>query len=235
MTDTLQVQSSGSFDPTVAATVDDVDAFGTSTSTVAALHAAGRHVICYIDAGSYEVYRPDAQAFPPAVIGAKYVGYPDESWLDIRRIDLLAPIMTARLDICQKRGFDAVEPDNIDGWENATGFPLTARDQLDYNTWFAARAHERGLAVALKNDGDQVPELAATFDFAIVEDCWKQNLCALYAPFVAAGKAVFTIEYTDETSNDTFLGSVCTKARVAHVDAILKNRSLDAFRETCPP
>ena len=34
-----------------------------------ALHAAGRHVICYVDAGTWESFRPDAGAFPTSVLG----------------------------------------------------------------------------------------------------------------------------------------------------------------------
>ncbi len=69
---------------------------------------------------------------------------------------LLAPLMRARLDLCQAKGFDAVEPDNIDGYQvdGGTGFPLTAGDQLRYNRWIAAEAHCRGLSIGLKNDSD---------------------------------------------------------------------------------
>ncbi len=65
----------------------------------------------------------------------------------------------SRLDLCQQRGFDTVDPDNMDGYTNATGFPLTAADQLAYNASIANAAHARGLTVALKNDLDQIPQL----------------------------------------------------------------------------
>jgi len=78
------------------------------------------------------------------VLGNDYEGWAGEKWLDIRQISTLAPIMRARLDLCKQKGFDAVEPDNIDGYTNATGFPLTAQDQLDYNIWLANEAHARG-------------------------------------------------------------------------------------------
>ncbi|GAC1423835.1 MAG: hypothetical protein NVSMB5_17690 [Candidatus Velthaea sp.] len=190
--------------------------------------------MCYVNAGAYEKGRPDASTFPAAVIGAPYAGYPNESWLDIRRLDVLGPIMDARLDVCKSKGFDAVEPDNINGWENPTGFPLQPQDQINYNTWFAQHVHARGLSIALKNDGGQSAALLASFDFALTEDCWKQSLCNTYAPFVAAKKSVFTVEYTDLTTSATFHQSICPQARTAGMTALLKNRNLDSWREVCP-
>jgi hypothetical protein len=55
------------------------------------------------------------------VIGNDYEGWPGEKWLDIRQIDQLAPIMRARLDACRAKGFDGIEPDNIDEYTNDTG------------------------------------------------------------------------------------------------------------------
>ena len=46
--------------------------------------------------------------------------------MDIRQIDILGPIMQARLDLCKQKGFDAVEPDNVDAYQNKPGFPMTA-------------------------------------------------------------------------------------------------------------
>lgn len=41
--------------------------------------------------------------------------------------------MQARLDLAVQKGCDGVEPDNVDGYQNNSGFPLTAQDQLAYN------------------------------------------------------------------------------------------------------
>ena len=232
--DTFQWQLSGTLDRNAAANIYDVDAFDTPAADIAALHAQGRHVVCYVNAGAYEGVRPDAASFPKSAIGAVYQGYPDEAWLDIRNIAALAPIMDARLDRCQAKGFDAVEPDNINGFENNTGFPLTAQDQIAYNTWFAGQTHTRGMSVALKNDGDQTPQLLSTFDFVIAEECWFQANCSAYASFTNAKKAVFTVEYTDTMTSAKFHQSVCPPAILAGVVAVLKNRNLDAYREVCP-
>lgn len=218
-------------DQSVPATMYDLDLFETEASTVAALHAQGRRVVCYISVGSWEEWRPDAADFPAEVIGNDYEGWPGEKWLDIRRLDLLAPLMTARLDLCRAKGFDGVEPDNIDGYTNGTGFPLTAADQLRYNRWLAQAAHARGLSIGLKNDPEQVAELIDDFDWALTEDCFAQGWCDQLRPFVVAGKAVFAAEYTD-TGITT--ADFCAQARTMQFNAILKHRDLDAWREACP-
>src|SRR3954468_4815830 len=51
-------------DTSVPAGVYEVDGFTVPAKTVARLHAQGRKVICYIDVGSWEVFRPDADDFP---------------------------------------------------------------------------------------------------------------------------------------------------------------------------
>lgn len=40
--------------------------------------------------------------------------FADENWLDLRRLDVIAPIMLERLDIMATKGCDAVEWDNAD-------------------------------------------------------------------------------------------------------------------------
>ncbi len=226
-----QWQLSGPLDPSVEAAVYDIDLFDVEADVVTDLHTQGRRVICYLSAGSWEDWRPDRDDFPTEVIGRRYAGWPGERWLDIRRIDLLAPIMRARLDLCQAKGFDAVEPDNIDGYQNRTGFPLTAKDQLAYNRWLAAEAHARGLSIGLKNDPDQVETLLPDFDWALTEDCFAEGWCRDLIPFVAAGKAVLAAEYTD---TGVSLDMLCPQAKALGFSLILKHRDLDAYRVTCP-
>ncbi len=217
-------------DQSVTASMFDIDLFDNETSVVTALHAQGRKVVCYISVGSWEDWRPDANQFPAAVIGNDYAGWPGEKWLDIRQIDQLAPIMRARLDACRAKGFDGIEPDNIDGYTNNTGFPLTAQDQLAYNKWIANEAHARGLSIGLKNDSDQVAELLPYFDWALTEDCFAQGWCDQLTPFVSAGKAVFAAEYTDTgMTTDQF----CPQANTLNFNGILKHRNLDAWRQAC--
>jgi hypothetical protein len=214
--------------------VYDIDMFDNDAGTVVALHVQGRVVICYISAGSWEDWRPDADQFPPEVLGSDYEGWPGEKWLDIRRIDLLAPIMRARFDLCRDKGFDGIEPDNVDGFTNETGFSITYQDQLAYNVWLANEAHARGLSIGLKNDEAQAADLVSHFDWAMTEDCFADEWCEEMAPFTEAGKAVFSAEYTDQLTTNQFLNQVCPQAEALSLDAILKHRDLDAWRQGCP-
>ena len=210
----------------------DIDMFENDASVVTTLHAYDRKVVCYISVGSWENWRPDADEFPASIIGKDYEGWTGEKWLDIRQIDLVAPIMRARLDECKAKGFDGVEPDNVDGYTNDTGFPLTYEDQLKYNIWLANEAHARGLSIGLKNDPDQADALLAYFDWALTEDCFAEGWCEEFLPFIAAGKAVFSAEYTDTgMTTEKF----CRQAKGVNFSAILKNRDLDAQLESCHP
>ncbi|MFG2130470.1 endo alpha-1,4 polygalactosaminidase [Streptomyces sp. NPDC048751] len=221
-----QWQLSGRLDTSVDVPVYDIDGFDQSGATVAALHAKGRKVICYLSTGAWEDWRPDAGKFPKAVVG-KGNGWKGERWLDIRRTDVLEPLMAARLDMCREKGFDAVEPDNMDGYDNTTGFPLEAADQLRYNRLVARLAHERGMSVGLKNDLDQIPELVGDFDFAVNEQCAQYDECATMEPFIKAGKAVFHVEY--ELPTDRF----CAESRRLKLSSMLKKYELGAWRQAC--
>jgi hypothetical protein len=225
---TWQWQLSGKLDRSVNVQVYDIDAVEASAADVAALHAAGRKVICYVSAGSYEEWRPDAPAFPAAVLGNPLDGWPGERWLDIRRWDVLGPILTARFRTCKDKGFDAVEPDNIDGYANGTGFPLTAADQVTYNRRLADLAHGLGLAIGLKNDVEQVGALQPYFDFAVNESCATYSECATLRPFISAGKAVFHVEYGLRTAR------FCATTKALGFSSMRKRQVLDAWREPCP-
>ena len=215
---------------TIDAQVYDVDLY-VDQSVIDGLHARGVKVICYISVGSWEDWRPDADQFPEEVLGNKYEGWKGERWLDIRQGENLAPLMRARLDLCAAKGFDGVEPDNIQIYDNETGFPLTYADQLAYARWLADEAHARGLAIGIKNAPDMVADSLAFFDFAITEDAYYYNWIQDMLPFVQAGKAVFAAEYTDM---DVDFAAACAWGRKHNVDFILKNRILTAWRGTCP-
>ena len=140
-TEPWQIQFAGKLDLSVRAPVYDIDGESNGARTVRALHQRGRRAVCYFSAGTYEPYRSDSGRFPEAVLGKRLTGFPDERWLDVRRIDLLAPILRRRLDICARKGFDAADPDNVDGYANDTGFALTAADPSCASTagWRASR------------------------------------------------------------------------------------------------
>ncbi|MCO5997561.1 endo alpha-1,4 polygalactosaminidase [Actinoallomurus rhizosphaericola] len=223
-----QWQLSGKIDTSVQASVYDIDMFETPKSTVTALHGKGRKVICYVSAGSVEQGRPDYTSFPKSVIGKKLDGWPKERWLDIRRLDVLQKIWAKRLDQCKAKGFDGVEPDNVDAYQADSGFPLTAKQQLAFNRMLARVAHQKGLAVGLKNDLDQIPSLVKDFDFAVNEQCAEYKECSTLKPFIAAGKPVFHAEY------NLPLSRFCPESKRLRLSSIKKTLDLTAKRQTCP-
>jgi hypothetical protein len=213
------------------ADVIDLDLFDASAADVAALKARGAYLVCYINVGALEDWRPDKGAFPAKIVGKEYDGWAGERWLDIRQIEALDPVLTSRFELCREKGFDAIEPDNLDGFQARSGFPLTRDDQLRFNRWIAEKAHGLGLGIGIKNVPDLLPELASSFDFALLEDCFDQGWCGEFAKFRASGKAVFAVEYTD---NDIKLDAFCAKMSSLGFSGLLKNRNLDRFEKRCP-
>lgn len=224
---TWQWQLKGKVNTAVPADVYDVDAFDATPAEVAKLHQANRKVICYVNAGAYEAFRPDKGRFPAAVQGKALDGWPDEKWLDIRRWDVLEPIMKARFNACKQKGFDGVEPDNVDGYANESGFPLTPDDQLTYNRRLADLAHSTGLAVGLKNNVEQAASLAPWFDYAVSEECAKFNECDRLRVFTAASKPVFHVEY------DLAVEKFCATTKQLGFSSMRKNLDLDEWRQPC--
>jgi hypothetical protein len=227
-TDRLQWQLSElPADLSVDAEVYDLDLFETTRAEVAQLQADGRFVVCYLSAGSWEPYRPDAGRYPDRLRGRRLDGFEDERWLDIRRLRALMPIIEARLDRCRDKGFDGVEFDNVDGWVNATGFPISRRDQFVFNRRLANEAKERGLSPGLKNALGLIPDLVGHFGWALNEQCVQYRECGRYRPFIEAGKAVFIVEYRGT------IDEVC--ARVPDgTSASRKHLRLDAWVRRCP-
>jgi hypothetical protein len=216
--------------PKVSALLDvkmyDVDGFEASRKLVAAMHDRGIKAVCYISAGSWEKYRSDAGDFPASVLG-KSNGWPGEKWLDVRKRTVLGPIMQARMNMCRRKGFDAIEFDNVDGYQNATGFPLSGADQLRYNVFLANGAHARGLSAFLKNDLGQITKLRPYFDAALDEQCFQYSECAALSRFVKAGKPVFHVEYKLDRSQ------FCGRANARNFNSLKKRLALDAWRRPC--
>lgn len=215
--------------PFPAVNLIEVDGFDTPAATVTALHRsrAGRVVVCYLDAGTWERWRPDAARYPKSLLGRPDDGWAGERWLDIRRYrGTLGTILAARVRMCRAKGFNAVDFDNVDGYQNGTGFTLIAGDQLNFNRFLAGLAHRSGLLVALKNDPAQIPQLRPDFDFAVDEQCYQYGGCGLDR-FVAAGKPAFDIEY------QLAAGKFCPQANRQNVNALVKHLSLDAWRVAC--
>lgn len=227
---TWQWQISGALDTTFDVDVYDVDLVDTSSSTITTLKNQGRTVICYFSAGTWESWRSDQASLPTSARGASLdPPFSDERWLDTRN-SAVRDVMRARLDLAAQKGCDAVEPDNVDGYTNSPGFPLTASTQLDFNRFLAREAHARGLGVGLKNDVEQLAELVGDFDWALNEECVANDECAAYSDtFIAAGKAVLHAEYVDANE----LAQVCSVTQPLQISTIVKEIGLGAERLAC--
>jgi hypothetical protein len=210
--------------PYANVSVYDIDGFDNSASTISTMHSEGKKVICYIDVGTYEPGRPDLSLIPTADIGSGVQGWPGEKWLNIADVSGLTPLVQSRMNMCKSKGFDAIEPDNIDGYTNSTGFSLTASNQLTYNQFLATTAHNLGLSIGLKNDVDQTSQLQPYFDWALDEECNKYTECNTLAPFTSANKAVFNAEYT---SDGETTAKFCSADAAAHINGVLYDLNLD--------
>jgi hypothetical protein len=211
-----------------------LDLFDTDSAVIDALHADGRKMICYFSAGTFENWRDDAGRFTATDKGRRLGNWPGERWLDIRSQNVRA-IMADRLDLAVQRGCDGVDPDNVDGYANRTGLPLTYQDQIDYNTWLAEQAHQRGLAISLKNDLGQIDDLVAHFDFAINESCHEWDECELLMPFIEAGKPVVHINYL-YADDPIGRAELCLYTRGLGFNTLTLPQMLDgSFRHSCNP
>jgi Glycoside-hydrolase family GH114 len=195
------------------------------------LHAAGIKVICYVSVGSFEDFRPDAKDFPAAVIGNDYEGWPGEKYVDIRA-DALRAVMSARFDLCESKGFDAIEPDNMDVFElgSDSGFPLTEKDGVAYANWLATSAHSRGLGIGQKNASSITSSIAASYDWALTESCYSDgDWCGDVKAYATADKPVFMCEYEAKSFN-----AACSAWKPKSYSPILKGLDLDSPVTFCP-
>jgi hypothetical protein len=191
-----QWQLTGEPDLSYDVDVYDLDLFEISDEVIDQVHDDGRLLVCYMSAGSYEPWRPDADAFPKDAIGEPLDGWEEERWLDFMD-PRVRELMEARLDLAVERGCDGIEPDNLTAFAEDNGFGLNMTEQLDYNRFLADAAHERGLGIALKNDVEQARELVDWFDYSVNEECARYDECRRLQPFLDAGKAVLHTEYVE--------------------------------------
>jgi len=230
--------------PPAGSQMVDVDGFNVSAEKVAALHAAGLRVVCYLDVGSYEPGRPDSADYPAALKLSEDPDWPGEWFLDTRDVfktgSVLAGILSKRFQMCKDKGFDAVEPDNLDNWA-ANSKILTEQDQVDFDGWVAESVHALGISVALKNCPELVTKVDRTnqrlvdkFDFELDEQCQEYSECGSFTEFTKAGKAIFDVEYkTGLTLNCAQFTSLSINALKKDLDLVGAGDS-GYLRLTCP-
>ncbi len=211
----------------------DIDAFSATKELVDAFHARGIKVIAYISVGTIENYRPDSALLPPEIIGNIYPAWPDERFLNIREIEKMKPFITSRFDMIKQKGFDGIEPDNMDGYGEINGFDLTLNDTKLFCEWIIEEAHNRGLSIGQKNTEELVPLLYRKFDWALTEDVFNSNTQNDYSLYISVNKPVFSAEYTDVMSTTDFNMFVCPKAKQLKYFAFLKHRDLTQWKYEC--
>jgi hypothetical protein len=173
----------------------------------AAAPAPGRYTICYVNAFQTQpAENPWWQARHRDLLltGAdgRYVEDPD--WPGERLLDISTPERRAELATvvdgwiagCAARGFQAVEPDNLDSFTRSAG-RLSQTDAVAFARLLVEGAHSHGLAIGQKN----TVEIAGSghtdigFDFAVAEECAVYDECDRYLS--GSGDQVYEIEYTD--------------------------------------
>lgn len=87
-------------------------------------------------------------------------------------------------------------------------------------------AHAHGLGIGLKNAVEVIPEALPLVDFAVNEECLAYHECAVHAPMLAAGKAVFHVEYSGK------IAGICASIPRGF-STVRKHLSLDAWSESC--
>lgn len=81
-----------------------------------------------------------------------------------------------------------------------------------------------------EKESEQVKDLIKYFDWALTEDCFVDEFCSEFEPFIKNGKAVFQAEYTDtDVTTDEF----CPQSKTLQFSGILKDRELDAAFTSC--
>ncbi|KAI7274869.1 hypothetical protein KC343_g2558 [Hortaea werneckii] len=228
--------------PAIEPDVDvfDIDLFDNPPSTITALHKLDKKVVCYFSAGSYEPYRSDSFQFLESNLGEPLDGWPDEKWLDLNSPNVRR-IMANRIALARKKGCDAIDPDNIDGYNNDNGLDLEAHDSIKFIRFLSQQAQANGLSIGLKNAAEIVSDIESDVHFSVVEECTEYEECGNFAPFINANKPVFQIEYPSKTNfgnvSPNKISRICSnKDDAAGSDGfsiILKDESLDGWAQYC--
>jgi hypothetical protein len=190
-----------------APVIYDIDGIINPASTVSALHAMGKHVVCYIEVGAVgDYYSASDEGIPTTyydqllaagVAGAKVSGWP-ERYLDIRSPATVSIIESMIQAQCAAKGFDAVETDIDESYNSTNGFGLTQADEVKYMTTLANYMHGLDLGWWIKNPDDTGDNYATTMeplaDAVLTEQCNQYSSCNLLSSYFDK-KAIFNAEY----------------------------------------
>lgn len=197
---------------------------------IIALRRRGVKLMCHVNIGTLEEWRRDTAAFPTAVLAPPQADWEGERFLDTRQLDVLVPLMTSRFQRCAALGFDAVEADNLDSYENITTLPLTPEHNLAYVHALAEAARGLNLSIGQKNAPELAEALAGSMDFMVVDSCFRWEWCDAVSPYVEAGKPVFGMEFIEAEID---WAKACAQAEALGILMILKSDALDMSRLIC--
>jgi hypothetical protein len=174
----------------------------------------GAYGICYVNAFQTQddesgVRRRDERSAWPRGLILSRLG-DDPNWGGEYLVDISTAAKRNRaarwiqpmIRTCKKKGFDAVEYDNLDSWTRFDGTPRAGdvpfgkADAIAFAALLARHAHRLGLAVGQKNTSELTRRQARGrigFDFAIAEECGRWNECDAYRSVY--GDHVVAIEY----------------------------------------
>ncbi len=224
-----QAQLSGTIDTELDVELFYLDADVAGKPALTDLLVRGRHVVCYLSAGTFEPWRNDADQFPAGVLGDELDQYPDERWLDVRD-SVVRGLMQERIARLRAAGCEGVVPASLNGHEQDRKFGLTAADAVEYAVWLGQELHAQGMSAGLSVPGDLLPALAGAFDWGLAVGCLSTSGCAGYVPVRQRDRAVLLVEFGDEGD----LAEVCAGASARGFDALVKRPNFDAFRLECP-
>ncbi|KAH7468408.1 glycoside hydrolase superfamily [Fusarium oxysporum f. sp. albedinis] len=235
--DPIAIDDDGKVEPNV--TIYDVDLFDNDADTFKALHKTGKKVICYFSAGTYENWRDDKDQFEETHLGKELEGWSGERWVDVRNRKV-RDIMKKRIEYAAKKGCDAIDPDNVDGFQNDNGLGLTQDDAVDFVKFLSETAAAYNMSTGLKNNGDIIPEVLDVVHFSVNEQCIEYSECETFAAFIKDGKPVFNIEYPAGAPDrvlDSTVNAICGNSSNAtgtkDFSTVIKNINLDGWVRYC--
>ncbi|KAL7771380.1 hypothetical protein CFE70_001323 [Pyrenophora teres f. teres 0-1] len=232
--------------PPTDAPVWDVDLFDTPATTISALKAAGKIVICYFSAGTAEDWRDDYRDFAATDLGKVLPEWPNEKWVKTGSQGIRT-LMAKRIKLAADKGCDAIDPDNTGtshspaessnpewyGYQNDSGLSLTPADAISYLTFLSATATTYSLSLGLKNSLSILPSVSSLIDFAVNEQCFQLGECTAYTSFLASNKPVFNIEYPQPLNAASVQGPACRNPVVGGMSTVLKDLTLDGRSVYC--
>ncbi|PHH60940.1 hypothetical protein CDD81_1021 [Ophiocordyceps australis] len=236
----LDLDNGDGYPVTPQATVYDIDVFDNPQQTIQRLQTAGIRVICYFSAGSYEDWRPDKGAFLESDMGKPLDGWKGERWLNVSSENVRS-IMRQRIKLAASKGCDAIDPDNIDGYDNSNGIDLTQEQAADYIRFLSREAAQYNMTTGLKNAAGIVDDVLDDVAFSVNEECKEKSECTSYDGFINANKPVFNIEYPKDAGNglsDSSKNRFCDDSKQENAGSnrfstVIKKMNLDGWVQYC--